>query len=480
MAVSDPATDVPTPTGTLQGIAAYSWDGSVWQPSGRAGPGVATPTGVLRGVAPFSWNGAAWQPIGQAGPSVATPTGALDGVAVYAWSGSAWTPLGGGPMPSTPSGALRGVAAFSWDGAAWQPVGQAGPSVATPTGALDGVAMFNWTGSSWAAGGTPSLDLSFMAPGVLDPRITFARASIGTYFDAAGTMQTAPANMARWDYDPVTHALKGVLVEEIRTNLFLNSATLGTQSATTTATPYTLSFYGTGTVTLTGVSTAGPLVGAGAFPQRVALTFTPTAGSLTCTVTGSVLNAQLEAGNFATSYIPTTAATVTRGADYMTMPTGAWFNTSVGSVAASFILRDWPVPSGNRNNGVFVFDNGAGDRQNAIDVNAFGNASSFVQAAFTVRAANATTGAVTFTNTNLTGVVYSVIASSWGGAAVAEALNGQAVQTSALTSVPSGINRLSIGYGYAGLVNLGGWFRGLKYWPRVLSGAELQAASVPA
>jgi hypothetical protein len=54
-----------------------------------------------------------------------------------------------------------------------------------------------------------------------------------------------------------------------------------------------LSFYGTGTITLSGAF-AGTLVGVGPFPARASLIFTPAAGTLTLTVTGSVLNAQLE------------------------------------------------------------------------------------------------------------------------------------------------------------------------------------------
>jgi hypothetical protein len=152
----------------------------------------------------------------------------LDGVAVYTWSGSAWTPASGQPTPSTPSGALRGVAAFNWDGAAWQPAGRAGPSVATPYGVLDGVAMFNWTGTAWTPG--PSLNLSFMTPGSLDPRITFTRASTAMYFDITGTMQTAAVNAPRWDYDPVTHVLRGLLIEEARTNLPFPSADMSNAS----------------------------------------------------------------------------------------------------------------------------------------------------------------------------------------------------------------------------------------------------------
>jgi hypothetical protein len=76
---------------------------------------------------------------------------------------------------------------------------------------------------------------------------------------------------------------------------------MATQSVTVTAAAHTLSFTGTGTVTLTGASTAGPLVGTGA-GNRVNLTFTPTAGSLTLTVVGSVTFAQLELGSTATAY----------------------------------------------------------------------------------------------------------------------------------------------------------------------------------
>ena len=78
-----------------------------------------------------------------------------------------------------------------------------------------------------------------------------------------------------------------------RRNLLLNTDTLATQSVTVTAVEHVLSFTGTGTITLSGVSTAGPLVGTGA-DNRVSLTFTPTAGSLTLTVSGSVTFAQLE------------------------------------------------------------------------------------------------------------------------------------------------------------------------------------------
>lgn len=158
--------------------------------------------------------------------------------------------------------------------------------------------------------------------------------TVSEYIFTASTVNSIP----RFDHDPVTGESLGLLIEEARTNLLLNSATLSTQTRTVTAVAHTLSFYGTGTVTLTGVSTAGPLVGTGA-NNRVSLTFTPTAGSLIVTVSGSVTNAQLEVGSFPTSYIPTVASTVTRAADVASI-TGtnfsSWYNQTEGTVLAEY------------------------------------------------------------------------------------------------------------------------------------------------
>jgi hypothetical protein len=133
----------------------------------------------------------------------------------------------------------------------------------------------------------PSLNLQFAGTGVLPPDVTFTRASSsGGYYD-------------------------GKTVVKAEENLLLNSATMVTQNVTTRAEAYTLSFTGTGTVTLSGTSTAGPLVGTGA-TDRVVLTFTPTAGTLTLTVSGSVTLAQLEARSSATAYTPTTTQPITK------------------------------------------------------------------------------------------------------------------------------------------------------------------------
>jgi hypothetical protein len=114
----------------------------------------------------------------------------------------------------------------------------------------------------------------------------------------------------------------GYLSEGSRANIFLNSDLIGTnlatQSITVTAAPWTVSFTGTGTITFSGAF-VGSLAGSGA-STRVQQTFTPTAGLLTCTVTGTVIKAQAELGSFASTFIPTAATAVTRAADLLTYP----------------------------------------------------------------------------------------------------------------------------------------------------------------
>ena len=331
-----------------------------------------------------------------------------------------------------------------------------------------GVLAGNWARDPlWTrARAVPNLDLNFAGTKTLDSRITFTRASTGTYVSSDGVLQTASTNAPRFDHNPTTGESLGLLVEEARTNLLLNSATLSTQSATVTATSTTLSFYGTGSITLSGASTAGPLAGTGA-NSRVSLTFTPSAGSLTLTVSGSVTNAQLEAGAFATSYIPTTSATTTRAADVASV-TGAnfssWYNQTEGTVlyegtvAANQFATYASIDNGTTTQNSTYLDNDSGN------VRAVTFSSS---AAVSVLAL----GAIG------TAGVFNRLSSTYKVNDFAAVRNAGTVQTDTSGAVPVSSIQLCLGRAPSGLAvtYINGTIKRLTYWTVRLANATLQA-----
>lgn len=71
----------------------------------------------------------------------------------------------------------------------------------------------------------PTLNLDFANSQELDPRITFSRGSIGTFVNKNGLIETAAANIPRFDYDPISGECRGLLIEESRTNYFWGTQT---------------------------------------------------------------------------------------------------------------------------------------------------------------------------------------------------------------------------------------------------------------
>lgn len=322
--------------------------------------------------------------------------------------------------------------------------------------------------SRWsiAPTGAPALDLNFLS-GTLDSRISFSRTSPATVINASGAIETSPANTPRFDFDPVTLTQRGLLIEEPRTNLLttslINGVPLVTQSVSVTAVPHTLSFYGTGTVTLSGASVA-TVVGTGVYPNRRTITFTPILGVLVCTVVGIVQFAQLEVGSFATSFIPTTASTVTRSADVATM-TGtnfsSWYNQSEGAFVVNgsrFSTADFSAIA-SANDGTIT---------NEIYVGPAGStASAYIRS--TAGAGGDMTGAAWANNT----VGIAALAYQLNNAALS--FNGAAAIPDTTVGIPT-VNQLSIGLRTANYLN--GHIRRIAYYNTRLPNAHLQTLTV--
>ena len=293
--------------------------------------------------------------------------------------------------------------------------------------------------------------------------LTFTRASTARYFDIDGVMTTAEVDEPRIEYDPVTLAVRGLLIEEERTNLLLDSAVLATQSVAVTAEAHTLSFYGTGTVTLSGASTAGPLAGTGDL-ERVSLVFTPSAGSLTLTVSGSVTAAQLEAGAMATSYILTTSTAATRAADICTATAlNPWFNEDEGTVFAEYLVP-WTHDAANTfARRIVEINDGSADNRH---IPAYIDAG--LRKAVTT---DETAAQAAFSLTAFTAGTVQKQAYAWAEDDIAVAASGGQFSTDTAATMPTGLTTFHLGAAYAP----NAYLRKVKFYPRRLSDNELRA-----
>jgi hypothetical protein len=376
----------------------------------------------------------------------------------------------------------------------------------------------------------PSLLLNFARSRQLDPRITFTRASIGTFYNSAGILQTAAAGQPRFDFNPTTLASQGLLIEEARSNLLLRSAELATspwfnatltsianntlevlapdgtntatkivsltggaigQGATLTAAVHTGSIWlrtssGTISAALIIYLAASPFTNIGSQSITITTTwqrFTVTSTAATATGYNFQINgiaagtvyawgAQLEAGAFATSHIPTVASQVTRAADLASI-TGtnfsSWFNASQGTFvvtsnseldrsAGAFrsVLQAIKTSTYNSDS-IFVYRNfiglGVGE----------------VRSASTAVASIATSTAVTRITTAFAYAVNDFSSST----------NGATVGTDTAGALPTGIDKLVIGA--VGDNNVLGTLNGsiekIAYYSTRLSNAQLQSLS---
>ena len=173
--------------------------------------------------------------------------------------------------------------------------------------------------------------------------------------------------------------------------------------------------------------------------------------------------AQLEAGAFATSYIPTTSASVTRAADSATMTGGnfsSWFNATQGTVVVEGVRTGagstriaYEFCSASR---------GAGD----VFAGDVGGSWTYYASGF---APQASVPAIWGVGTP------SKQAASYKTNDFRSCVDGGAVQSDSSGTVTPGIDRLAIGGAVDGTQKINAPISRLRYYPTALTNAQLQA-----
>ena len=175
--------------------------------------------------------------------------------------------------------------------------------------------------------------------GPLCSPITVSRATIettGLFTDAAGSSYTTcAANVGCFRPN-------GLMVFQGATNYLLNSDSPTTQTTGSLAAgTYTIWVIGSGSAT-PSAGTATGCTGFAATSAGTPTSFTCTgAGTIVVTVSGSLTRFQLENSTYATSYIPTTGATVTRNNDVILMNITGYANAV--TAAASYLPVGGPT-----------------------------------------------------------------------------------------------------------------------------------------
>lgn len=81
----------------------------------------------------------------------------------------------------------------------------------------------NYAGNPYEEPDDSTWNFDFLTPS-LDPLLTFTRTGVATRFNSSGVLVSAAVDEPRFNYNPATLALRGLLNEETRTNLALNSS----------------------------------------------------------------------------------------------------------------------------------------------------------------------------------------------------------------------------------------------------------------
>ena len=175
-----------------------------------------------------------------------------------------------------------------------------------------------------------------------------------------------------------------------------------------------------------------------------------------------IRRAQLEVGAFASSYIPTTTAQVTRAADNISLATALFPYSSVSGVLAA----DFVPAQGTSSNVAAVIRDSGGTVYSAL----LGSTGSLAQ--FVVRDGGASQASLASTHAR----TRTKMAGAYKANDFRVSIDGAAVLSDTSGTVPAGISVLQFG-AFTGSANvIDGWIRNTRYFPRAtVTDAELQA-----
>jgi hypothetical protein len=180
-----------------------------------------------------------------------------------------------------------------------------------------------------------------------------------------------------------------------------------------------------------------------------------------------IWGAQLEAGAFPTSYIPTTTTALTRSADVASVNTlSPWYNASAGTVYAG-LQRYALIPSTALANAWALSDNTNNERFLAYNTGSVQTMDLAVTDGGVAQATLVAPNAITANATIKTAFAYAVNDFAF-------VRDAGVVQTDTSGTLPT-VDRLYIGANATGIGQWTSHIRRITYYPRRLSNAELQA-----
>jgi hypothetical protein len=179
-----------------------------------------------------------------------------------------------------------------------------------------------------------------------------------------------------------------------------------------------------------------------------------------------IFGAQLEAGSFPTSYIPTTTASVVRSTDVCSI-TGSAFTGFYNNAAGTFVSEAMIANLTGNNRGIAQIDSGTTDNfiRHSYSLADGGFISSMRSNTDTPNILAIAAGAAS---------VIQKRAIAYEGTSFASATNGGSVATSTRT-FPVGLNALRIGSLTSGAFFLNGHIAAVRFYKKRLSDQKLQA-----